>query len=154
LIVQNLTDYKLKRIMKAKLSKILTPNDTGSNGSHQAGILIPKDGKLLSFFPELGNKTLNPFIIIKFASDHGIWEFKFIYYNNKFFKSAVSGKLGTRNEYRLTCMTKFMRSMNLKPGDSLIFNKDDRQVYTVSCKQNYLKNFEIKSDNLWEVEFA
>ena len=33
------------------ISKILSANDIGATGGHQAGILIPKDPRILGFFP-------------------------------------------------------------------------------------------------------
>ena len=44
------------------------------------------------------------------------WNFNFIYYNNKFFG-------GTRNEYRLTGVTGYVRSATLEEGDTIILTK-------------------------------
>ncbi len=102
-----------------KIIKVLSPNDTGETGAHQAGILIPRKGELLSFFPELDSSVKNPRVSLSFEDPNGkSWSFNFIYYNNKLFG-------GTRNEYRLTSMTKFFRENNLKSGDSLIFTHED-----------------------------
>ena len=38
---------------KRSISKILSANDTGETGGHQAGILVPKQEEILSFFPPL-----------------------------------------------------------------------------------------------------
>ena len=35
------------------ITKVLSANDTGETGGHQAGILVPKEERLLSFFPAL-----------------------------------------------------------------------------------------------------
>ncbi|NMB71337.1 MAG: hypothetical protein GYA22_04220 [Bacteroidales bacterium] len=102
------------------ISKILTRNDTGETGGHMAGIHVPKRGEILSFFPPLDKKFLNPRCQLTFIDDAGFfWLFNFIYYNNKFFG-------GTRNEYRLTGMTAFFRQYNLKSGDTvfLVRNED------------------------------
>jgi len=41
--------------------KILSANDTGLTGGHQAGILVPKgDRELLAFFPALDPGLENP----------------------------------------------------------------------------------------------
>ena len=103
--------------MKA-ISKILSENDVGETGAHQAGILVPKENEILSFFPALDSKEKNPRVLLYFEDESGSkWEFAFIYYNNKFFG-------GTRNEYRLTRMTGFFGSQNVRSGDELILLKD------------------------------
>ncbi len=100
------------------IEKILSANDTGDTGGHQAGILVPKNKDILSFFPTLDAASKNPRAIIKAVDDNGReWTFTFIYYNNKFFG-------GTRNEYRLTGMTAFFREFNLKPSDKVILRRE------------------------------
>ena len=42
------------------ITKELSANDTGHTGGHQAGILIPKNSRILSFFPKLGTESKNP----------------------------------------------------------------------------------------------
>jgi hypothetical protein len=101
------------------ISKVLTANDTGQNGSHQAGILVPKNEDILSFFPKLGRETKNPRHVMKFEDLSGeAWDFTFIYYNGKFYE-------GTRNEFRLTSMTGYIKSNNLKAGDKITFHRLD-----------------------------
>lgn len=105
------------------ISKILSSNDAGATGGHQSGILIPKGGGVLDFFPDLGCKEKNPRVILHFEDQSGKdWRLSFIYYNNKFFDEN-----GTRNEYRLTGMTSFFKQNGLKPGDTvtLIHRIDD-----------------------------
>ena len=86
-----------------KVTKLLSANDTGETGGHQAGICVPKRQEILSFFPTLDSRTKNPRMTIVFhcMNSGEKWTFNYIYYNNKFFG-------GTRNEYRLTGMTKSM----------------------------------------------
>jgi hypothetical protein len=99
------------------ITKEMSRNDSGETGGHQAGILIPKDDCILAFFPELNPREKNPRHHIVFLDPVGErWTFAFIYYNNRFFG-------GTRNEYRLTCMTPFIRSHNLKAGDRLTLHR-------------------------------
>jgi hypothetical protein len=97
-----------------KITKALSANDTGETGGHQAGILIPKTPRILSFFPDLDASVKNPRISLHFYEEDGItkWPFEFIYYNGKFFG-------GTRNEFRLTWMTQYLRAKNAKPGDRI-----------------------------------
>jgi len=67
------------------ISKILSANDTGETGGHQAGILIPKSELILSFFPRLNGAEKNPRVYIKFHDNFDEeWQFNYIYYNNKF----------------------------------------------------------------------
>jgi hypothetical protein len=106
--------------MTASISKKLSANDIGINGTHQAGILVPKEENILLFFPKLNPEIKNPRItvLVREKNNAAKWEFNFIYYNNKFFS-------GTRNEYRLTCMTQYLRAIDAKVGDDLIFSKDE-----------------------------
>ena len=100
------------------IAKHLSANDTGDTGGHQAGILIPRTPSLLAFFPRVDGNLLNPRHSLVFHDDEGgRWEFSFIYYNNARFG-------GTRNEYRLTRMTAYLRNNGLKPGDEIILSRD------------------------------
>jgi hypothetical protein len=113
--------------MAAKtVEKTLSANDTGLTGGHQAGILVPKDPNILGFFPKLDSSRKNPRAILDIVDDTAReWTFYFIYYNNRLFG-------GTRNEYRLTGMTTFLREFNLKPGDVLIFTRTSPRRISVS----------------------
>ena len=134
--------------MERQIAKLLSANDTGETGGHQAGILIPKDEELLSFFPLLDAKTLNPRCHIQFIDDGGrFWEFAFIYYNNLFFG-------GTRNEYRLTRMTKFIRQAALVQGDDLVLSRtNDRYHVSFRRKRDApaQKNGVLKLGTGWRV---
>lgn len=113
------------------IKKVLSKNDTGETGGHQAGILVPKDEKILSFFPYLNKSLKNPRMemVLNDHSNHE-WHFMFIYYNNAFFG-------GTRNEYRLTGMTKYIRSNNLKAGDTVVFEKNTyNEIFISYQKEN------------------
>lgn len=109
----------IKRIIKT-----LSANDTGETGGHQAGILIPKQKSILSYFPELDASVKNPRISLYFFEEDSVtkWPFEFIYYNGKFFD-------GTRNEYRLTWMTQYLRAKNAKVGDriEMLLDEDGRR---------------------------
>ena len=114
--------------MSRKISKKLSANDVGTTGAHQAGILVPKEKAILSFFPSLDPKVKNPrmTLVVRELRDGTRWEFNFIYYNNKLFG-------GTRNEYRLTCMTQYLRAIDSKVGDDLVFSKDENDSIFVDC---------------------
>ena len=103
--------------MTSSVSKILSANDLGETGGHQAGILIPRQPEILAFFPALTTDTKNPRHLLTFRDEHGgRWDFPFIYYNGKYFG-------GTRNEYRLTGMTSYFREAGLVAGDELLLEK-------------------------------
>ncbi len=110
------------------VKKTLTANDTGITGSHQAGILIPKKGGVLEFFPDLNENEKNPRASITFIDDSGNeWRLNFIHYNNK-----LMDHNGTRNEYRLTGMTAYIKENRLKVGDSIILRRNDDGNHYIS----------------------
>ena len=57
-----------------------------------------------------------------------VWVFAFIYYNNRFFG-------GTRNEYRLTGMTAFLRDYNLKAGDKIVLLRESARIIRITFKR-------------------
>lgn len=116
--------------MGFEVSKRLSANDIGETGSHQAGILVPKEGDVIKFFPSLASSTKNPRadLHMREKSDGTLWLFKLIYYNSKFFG-------GTRNEYRLTCMTKYLRMSGANVGDELAFSRDIDGNYLISLRR-------------------
>lgn len=117
--------------MIKKISKKLSANDLGFTGGHQAGILVPKDSAVLSFFPALDSSIKNPRVqlLVRELDDDSRWKFNFIYYNNKFFG-------GTRNEFRLTCMTKYLRAVGAKVDDDLVFQMDENGSIYVHCNRS------------------
>jgi hypothetical protein len=117
--------------IKNAIEKTLSRNDTGETGSHQAGIAIPKETEILSFFPELDKKIKNPRIRMNYKdSNERDWDFSFIYYNNKFFG-------GTRNEYRLSGTTGFIKNYALKEGDKITLLKYENDYYSIFFTKNY-----------------
>lgn len=130
------------------IRKELSANDTGETGGHQAGILVPKDPEILSFFPPLDGSQKNPRHKLVFIDGSGTkWEFSFIYYNNKFFG-------GTRNEYRLTCMTEFMRSHNLKVGDEIVLSRQEGARFGISFKRKHVPfsaDGKLRLGSTWKV---
>lgn len=111
------------------ITKILSSNDTGKTGGHQAGLLIPRQQRLLSFFPRLDGCSRNPRVHLLFKDEWGhSWEFAFIYYNNRLFG-------GTRNEYRLTRMTAYLREAGLVAGDEVILNLNSNGEYGITYRR-------------------
>src|SRR6266487_3268261 len=111
------------------IEKTLSANDTGATGGHQAGLLVPKSGDVLRFFPPLDPTRRNPRVVLDVVDETGReWSFSFIYYNNHRFG-------GTRNEYRLTGMTAFFREFNLKPGDRVLFKRESPRCIRIAFKR-------------------
>lgn len=107
------------------IRKTLSPNDAGETGGHQAGILIPKEPRILSFFPVLDVEERNPRCHLLFEDPVGeVWELAYIYYNNRRFG-------GTRNEYRLTRLTRYIRQAMLGSGDEIILRRDECGLYFI-----------------------
>jgi len=114
---------------KKSFSKTLSANDIGKTGTHQAGILVPKaDSELLAFFPPLDARVKNPDAWIICTDDQGNQrKFRFVYYNNR-----LHDEEGTRNEYRLTYMTKYLKELRAEAGDALEFSREDgAAVYSI-----------------------
>jgi hypothetical protein len=106
--------------------KRLSDNDVGTTNSHQAGFLIPKLFVRGGLFEELTDEELNPRIRLKFRdlTDGTDIYLSYIYYNNKFFE-------GTRHEYRLTGLTRWIRNHGLKSGDTIQISRLNKYDYTI-----------------------
>ena len=120
--------------MNKSYEKVLTKNDTGETGGHQAGIVIPrKNSELLNFFPRLDLKEFNPSTwIICIDESNTKWKMRYVYYNGKTFSPSKS----TRNEYRLTHMTTFFSEFDAKSGDVLVFTDTGLEnTYKVKIKK-------------------
>lgn len=99
--------------------RFITANDTGKNGSHQAGFYIPKCAAPLLFdTPGLKGGNKDKFVKIKWQDDFTT-ESRFVYYGQ-----------GTRNEYRITRFGKgfpFFEEDNV--GDLLIITQYGEDQY-------------------------
>ena len=104
--------------------KTLSANDVGTTGGHMGGILVPKgDGELLAFLPPLDPNVLNPSAWIECDTPDGtVLRLRFIYYNNRFHTPR-----GTRNEYRITWLTKFLRNADAREGDAFEISRTEGQ---------------------------
>ncbi|MDP2738622.1 MAG: EcoRII N-terminal effector-binding domain-containing protein [Pseudorhodobacter sp.] len=109
--------------------KTLSANDVGTTGGHMGGILVPKgDGELLAFLPPLDPGVLNPSDWIECETPEGqVLRLRFVYYNNR-----MHAPRGTRNEYRITYLTKFLRNSNAREGDTFEISKaEGRDRYLI-----------------------
>ncbi|WP_160255641.1 EcoRII N-terminal effector-binding domain-containing protein [Acinetobacter indicus] len=127
-----------------KFAKTLSRNDLGVNGSHQSGFLVPKSIKnLLDFLPSLDSTELNPSTWIDFYDTQGKkWEFRYIYYNNK-----LHAEKGTRNEYRITWTTTFMKQNNAVEGDTVFLFKDEDGQYRIYLEKQSTQAGSVENSN-------
>lgn len=101
---------------RQSFAKTLTANDVGLSGN-QAGVHIPKSQTdLMLMLPPLDTAIKNPDAWLECVDDAGrLWKLRYVYYNN-----SLHDPNGTRDEYRITHMTKFFRVNTAAPGDQLL----------------------------------
>lgn len=117
--------------MITRVTKKLRENDLGLTKSHQAGFHIPKSIVNLRFFPELSPSELNPRVRLRITSTQGELDFyaNYIHYNNK-----VLG-LGTRDEYRLTGLTGYIRAQGLRIDDEIILTRISDYEFAIEANK-------------------
>lgn len=113
--------------MTQTVSKKLTKNDLGLTGGHQGGICVPFKVVRMDFFPALDASEYNPRSVIDFDFRGGCIRCTYIYYNSRLHGS------GTRNEYRLTGMSRFFRENLCQEGDLVEFCLNDGK-YSIDIK--------------------
>jgi len=126
-------------------AKILTSNDIGGTGSHQAGMHIPKKNEeLLRFFPFLDPDIKNPDTWLSCTDPFGDeWKFRYIYYNNKLHETG-----GTRNEYRITHMTRFFKQNAASEGEELLITRGEKEgCYSIRINRHNLGDNSMSSPN-------
>jgi hypothetical protein len=120
--------------------KVLSSNDTGVTGGHMGGILIPRtESGIIELFPRLNREEYNPSVFINVFDVNGNrHKLRFIYYNNKLHNK------GTRNEYRLTHLTDYLRNWDAKAGDRFRITKtDDNRLEMSIIKQESIDSGRI-----------
>jgi hypothetical protein len=112
---------------QVEFSKVLSPNDVGETKSHQAGFLVPIRIAKLGFFPKLDVFTPNPRQSMEFVvvDSHSKLILNYIYYNGR------TLGFSSRNEYRLTGATRFIKNMELKAGDQLCFGWAGKDLHAL-----------------------
>lgn len=104
---------------KYAFCRFITANDTGNNGSHQAGFYIPKCAAALLFdVPGVKGENKDKTVKVKWQDDF-MTDSRFVYYGQ-----------GTRNEYRITRFGKgfpFFEEDNV--GDLLIIAQLHEDYY-------------------------
>lgn len=122
-----------------EFSKVLSPNDVGDTNSHQAGFLIPIRIAKLNYFPKLDSLVPNPRQHMEFVlvdSDNKL-TLNFIYYNGR------SLGFSTRNEYRLTGATQFIKKMGLKAGDQLCFGWSGQKLHALKSVKSEFESVDL-----------
>ena len=137
--------------MVSKVVKRLTRNDLGLTGGHQAGICVPFKIVKLGFFPELDSSIKNPRLDIPFSFAGQTIVFSYVYYNGRLIGD------GTRNEYRLTGMTKFFKDNNCAVDDLLEFSLNEGK-YSIDIKhqnkENYDDPFDLKIKRIMTIRLT
>jgi hypothetical protein len=113
-----------------EVSVRLTANDIGTTGSHNAGIYVPKDPRILSLLPNLDKTERNPDAWFKayFPELGKIFDLRYIYYNNQFWSN------GTRNEYRITWIREALAALHAQENDQLVFSKSQESGFVVTIE--------------------
>ena len=113
------------------LIKVLTPNDLGLTGGHQAGIHVPREMETIGFFPPLDETVINPRALINFVTDAvpSSLPLTFVHYNGKLFGTS------TRHEYRLTGLTRYFRQIAASVGDELELCTETPGVYSLATRR-------------------
>jgi hypothetical protein len=120
-MMSEILNIAIDKVQKAEhaFCRFITANDTGKNGSHQAGFYIPKCAAPL-LFDTVGEKGQNKDKTVKVKwQDDFTTESRFIYYGQ-----------GTRNEYRITRFGKnfpFFEEDNV--GDLLVLAQENKEYY-------------------------
>lgn len=106
--------------------KILSPNDLGLTGSHQAGLFVPKHCELIRLFPKEALLEENPRLRLRpFCRELDRQVMcSLIYYNNRL-------RGGTRDEFRLTGITWLRNWLFAQPGDVLEFTMENLKLTEV-----------------------
>lgn len=119
--MSELLNSAIAKVQSAKYAfcRFITANDTGRNGSHQAGFYIPKCAAALLFdTPGIKGENKDKFVTVNWQDDFTT-ESRFVYYGQ-----------GTRNEYRITRFGKdfpFFEEDNV--GDLLIIAQQSEDYY-------------------------
>lgn len=126
-----------------QVTKILTANDVGTTGSHQAGIAVPKAGDMLEFFPVLDASEFNPRIrLYGYDTIHQMdVPLTYVYYNGKLHERS------TRNEFRLTGLSAFFSRNLAAAGDTLTIKRQSELDYELMLTKFDTQNISLQDDH-------
>jgi len=122
--------------------KTLSENDVGTTKSHQAGFLIPKEFVKKGLFEELSSESLNPRLRLRLVDLTGGSEIycSYIFYNNRNFG-------GTRLEYRLTGLTRWIKNQGLRSGDVIQISRTGKNDYSVDILKDNRKPSTLSAES-------
>jgi hypothetical protein len=122
--------------------KRLSENDVGETNSHQAGFLIPKEFVNNGLFEVLPTDILNPRLKLRVTdlTDGSNLYLSYIFYNNRYFG-------GTRFEYRLTGLTRWIKNHGLRSGDFLQITRTDKHDYSVDILKGERKPSTLSTES-------
>ena len=122
--------------------KRLSENDVGETNSHQAGFLIPKEFVSNGLFEVLPTYILNPRLKLRMTdlTDGSDLYLSYIFYNNRYFG-------GTRFEYRLTGLTRWIKNHGLRSGDVLQITRTDKHDYSVDILKGERKPSTLSTES-------
>jgi hypothetical protein len=128
--------------MIKSVQKILSDNDVGATNSHQAGFLIPKEFVKKGLFEVLSDENLNPRLRLRLVdlSDGSEIYCSYIYYNNRNFG-------GTRLEYRLTGLTRWIKNHGLRSGDVIQISRTGLHDYSVEIAKDKRKPSTLSAES-------
>jgi hypothetical protein len=128
-------------MIKSALKK-LSENDVGETNSHQSGFLIPKEFVRNGLFEVLPVDVLNPRLKLRITdlTDGSSLYLSYIFYNNRNFG-------GTRFEYRLTGLTRWIKNHGLRSGDVLQITRTDKHEYSVDILKGERKPTTLSTES-------
>lgn len=133
-----------------RVAKVLSRNELGLTGSHQAGVLVPKSSPLMELLPRLDPAEANPSTLIEFECLQlgEVIRVRYVHYNSK-----VLGT-GTRNEQRLTRLGQLFARAGASPGDLLVFSfpKGNFQVDGSLATVSVEPGAEAEAEPRWTIE--
>ena len=108
----------------AKITKVLSKNDAGEGTKRGHGVLIPKDPVFQSFFPALDASQENPSSPLECTDARSGQRVDLVYrYYNK-----------TKNEFRVTGITKYLHDNGAVTGSRLSFSKNANGDYVIDLE--------------------
>jgi hypothetical protein len=106
------------------IRKVLSPNDLGETGSHQSAIVVPASeaSRIAVLDEDVENPSTTLVVRHGETDEASVW--RLIHYNGR-----VHGH-STRDEYRLTGTTAFLRQFRASVGDQLVLSRDGSGGFT------------------------
>ncbi len=125
-----------------EIHKVLSANDVGLTGGHQSGILVPKSIIKTDFFPALPKEIANPRtrVALSDAGEDIELVATLIYYNGREMGHS------TRSEFRLTGIASYLKKLNAKVGDTLVFKSTNNPRSFAVTLHHQGSNIQVSED--------